>query len=136
MELQGLRQQRLAQGEGGREVSSEGGTGETLTLEAWFSRTPKPEAQFPRRGLLGRSCINALPTIIFPVLSFFLAVLALSLPLCVPWLDPRLPWLDPRLPWLALRLPWPVVLCCALRRARLVYGKAPQAHQKVRLACG
>src|SRR5215204_1643228 len=77
---------------------------------------------FPRTPLLGSSCITPWPTIIFPVLSFFLAVLALSLPL-------RLPWLDPRLPWLALRLPWPVVLC-ALRRARLVYGKAPQAHQR------
>ena len=68
--------------------------------------------------------ITALPTLIFPVLSVLLAVLALWLPLCLPWLDLRLPWLD-------LRLPLPVVLC-ALQMARLVYGKAPQAHQKVR----
>jgi hypothetical protein len=66
---------------------------------------------------LGSSCITALPNLIFPVLSFLLVLLALSLPL-------RLPWLDPRLPWLALHLPWPVVLCCALQRVRLVYGKA------------
>ncbi len=62
-------------------------------------------------------------SLIFPVLSVLLAVLALWLPL-------RLPWLDPRLPWLALRLPWLAVLC-ALQMARLVYGKDPQARQKV-----
>src|SRR5215208_6775152 len=50
MELQGLRQQRLAQGEGEREVSSEGGTGETLTLEAWFSRTPKTGSSVSEKG--------------------------------------------------------------------------------------
>ena len=64
-------------------------------------------------------------SLIFPVLSVLLAVLALWLPL-------RLPWLDPPLPWLAPRLPWPVVLCSSLQMARLVYGKDPQAHQKVR----
>ncbi len=63
-------------------------------------------------------------SLIFPVLSVLLAVLALWLPL-------HLPWLDLRLPWLALRLPLPVVLC-AFRRARLAYGKDPQAHQKAR----
>src|SRR5215204_2344127 len=50
MELQGLRQQRLAQGEGEREVSSEGGTGETLTLEAWFPRTPKTGSSVSEKG--------------------------------------------------------------------------------------
>jgi hypothetical protein len=63
--------------------------------------------------------------------SLTFPVLALSLPLRLLWLDPRLLLLDPRLPWLALRLPWPVVLC-APQMARLVYGKAPQAHQEVR----
>ena len=62
-------------------------------------------------------------SLIFPVLSVLLAVLALWLPL-------PLPWLAPRLPWLALPLPWPVVLCCSLQMARLVYGKDQKAHQK------
>ena len=60
--------------------------------------------------------ITALPTLIFPVLSVLLAVFALGLPLCLPWLDLRLPWLDLRLPWLAA--------LCALQMVRLVYGKA------------
>ena len=60
-------------------------------------------------------------SLIFPVLSVLLAVLALWLPL-------RLPWLAPHLLWLALRLPLLVVLYCSLQMARSVYGKDQKAR--------
>ena len=70
-------------------------------------------------------------SLIFLVLFVLLAVLALWLPLRLPWLDPPLPSLAPRLLWLALHLPLPVVLCSEM--ARSVYGKDQKAHQKVLL---
>jgi hypothetical protein len=56
-----------------------------------FSQTNKPQRPV---GLLSDSILRPLfaaYSLIFPVLSVLLAVLALWLPLPLPWLDPRLP---------------------------------------------